>query len=286
MAQSELAKATLTVTYKEVCEATNKGFTLQLDDVKNVGKTSFAPGDIAYIRVYPGGFRPDRYITMGNSTSVGSGVDEIDDECVTFVRSDSGSKQYYSERCSFEWLGRYRIVDNRDSKNIYKDSDSDSKGGSSSSGFSTEFVKVRFDGWDIYVSEVVSGIMKLTYDALYDLWSLTCSEEATVLVEAELLGHPKFGDMYGSIIVDFTAETTIRDCFITVKDACTGSIVAGASIGLGTPGGVKSFVTDAAGRAHVGQLMTGASYPIDVSAYGYQSSNADRLANDSITIQG
>ncbi len=175
-----------------------------------------------------------------------------------FSKSKEGSFGHYCHSVSWHWVGGYRVTDD--------------KGGA---------LRVSIDNWGITLNREVSGIMHVSYTAPYFIYEIHCSRTGKILVEAEQ-DHPKYGMMYGSTTVDFDAESTLKDCYVTVKDACTQAPIPGAHIGVA--GGVGSATTDDNGRAYIGQLHTGRNYNIIVSADGYQSSDEDRLHNDSIQI--
>jgi len=249
---NDLASANLTVTFSK--ETDSVGFELELDEVLNNGQTTFAPGDSAYIKVYPGGHSPNYSSTMGNITVLATNKYETIPaegfEYLVFARDSEQSVSHIIKDISdLKWCGRIPSV------------------------------PVQFGETKIFFSEEVSCVMKLVYRTTYDSWKLSgVNVPCRVLVEAIKDSE----DRYGSMTVDFT-EGEIEDSadriYLTVRDTCTQQIIPGATVEINN----TVYTTDANGRIDLGPLKTG-TYPVRITAQNYQDSDKDRIGNDELVI--
>jgi len=249
---ADLASANLTVTFSK--ETDNVGFNLELDDERNNDKTTFAPGESAYIRVYPGGLSPSSNTSMGIITKVASNtvrmVPPTDYEFMVFARDSEKDFGYLcTELVDVKWCG---FIPN---------------------------VSPQFSELKVSFSEPVSCVMKVQYKTSYDLWRLS-----NVNIPCKVLVEAIKDERYGSLVVDFTIadEEAIQESqtYITVKDACTQQIIPGAVIIFeGT-----EYIADSNGRVDLGVLESG-TYPIKITAEDYQDSDSDRIGNDELVIE-
>lgn len=246
----DLANANLTVTFSK--ESDSVGFELELDEEKNEGKSTFAPGDEVFIRVYPGGLSPSKNTTMGNITVVATDkyetVPNEGFEYLVFARdSEQNVSHIIKDITDLQWCG---YIPN---------------------------VPPIFGETKISFSEEVSCVMKLVYRTTYDSWKLSgVNVSCRVLVEA----IKESEDRYGSMTVDFTEESESEDrVYLTVRDACTQQAISGATVEIN--GGV--YISDANGRIDLG-LMNKGTYPVKITAENYQDSDKDRIGNDELVI--
>lgn len=67
---------------------------------------------------------------------------------------------------------------------------------------------------------------------------------------------------------------------LTIRDYCTGDIVAGAQVSING----RSYTSAEDGRVCLGYLNSGETYPLQVTASGYTDSAADTIPNDNIVV--
>ncbi len=247
---ADLANANLIVTFSK--ETDSAGFELELDEVKNAGKSTFAPGDEVYIKVYPGGLRPSRNSTMGRITVIANNVYENIPaegfEYLVFARdSEQSVSHIIKDITDLRWCGYIP-----DTPPIFGET------------------KISF-------SKEVSCVMKLQYRTTYDSWKLSgVNVPCRVLVEAFT------EDRYGSMTVDFTEGEAGEEpdhIFLVVRDACTEQVIPGATVEIND----AVYVTDAEGKIDLGAIGTG-TYPVRITAQDYQDSDKDRIGNDELVI--
>jgi hypothetical protein len=266
MATTDVAKSNLTLEFGTCLDNATTGFKLEIDTDKHPDNAStFAPGDDVYIRVYPGGFLPEYGYTQGTLTiDAVEIIQNIEDkpEDITFGKSDTGSLSYWCyDLISTEWIGNVLHC------------------------VSPPAITISFES--ITLSQKVSGILRVKYKTKYDRIKLNCGAAMKVLVEAyradaSLINPDLSGEMYGNIIIDFEGEGNTREVILTVRDACSRSIISSASVYLD---GVLKGTTNVNGRINLGQLIKARTYKIKVIAEGYQDTDLDRIANDEFTVQ-
>lgn len=250
---AELANTSTTVVFNKDVETV--GLHLELDDVRNKDKTSFAPGDVVYIRVSPGGLSPSSNSTMGiitkMSVNIVRRVPKEGYEYLIFARDIEKDFSYLcTELVDLQWCG-----------------------------FIPE-ISPRFDELKVSFSDPVSCVMKVQFNTSYDLWRLSgVNIPCKVLVEAFT------EDRYGSLVIDFAP--TVEDeekiqkshTYLSVRDACTQQTIPGAIVVIE---GVE-HIADSNGRVDLGIMETG-TYPIKITAEDYQDSDKDRIGNDQLVI--
>ncbi len=218
-------------------------FKLELDPEQNAGSSSFKPGQTAYIRLFPAGLNPELKTSMGTATIVATRIPLDVEEYITFARGDSASLNYPEADIElWEWKGR--------------------KGPS----------PVFAEEGDIQLPEKFSGILYVKYRTYYDRIAVTCPQEGKVLLEAI---KP---DRYGYIVVDYKPRK--RRVYLTVRDACTRTVIAGAHVYLD---GQFVGLTNDMGRIDLGELDVG-THNIKVVKAGYTPTDEDNIANDSFTV--
>jgi hypothetical protein len=275
---AEELSANTTITFQRQCEVHSGGFSLEINEEDNLGKTSFAPGDTAYLRCYPGFPCKIKHTAGSKGPGKGSGLKYIENECITIVATDSATTQYFvASGFTGGWIGTISTAPTL--------ADPESVPAPPGTPISSAGAKFKIDGWELTFPNVRTGIFQCSYYTSYSSFSITCMEETPVLITAERTDE-KYGEMFGSITVDFTGEVAIRDVYITIKDACTRQIVSGASVFITTPEGELSFTSDDAGRVFIEELQSGMQYPIVIRASGYKDSNQDRIHNDYIEVEG
>lgn len=263
-ASSDLVKVNTTITFGKTCvETSQPSLTLEVNSEDNNDSSSFAPGDTVYIRCYPGGFSPEYSTSAGTLRVVSVNVYEtIKDEYMVFARASTINT----------------------SKPIKSIESIICEGRQAPYGFhQVDLTTIMVSGVDIW-----SGVAKISYTSFYDKLALICNSPWKVLVEAYIedpsyLNPDWIDPMYASTEVDFTeGETTSREVWLTVKDACTKGTVAGASVYID-----DRFVglSDEDGRILVGTLVRGKRYKLLVTCDGYQPTDEDRIENDFIDLE-
>lgn len=75
-----------------------------------------------------------------------------------------------------------------------------------------------------------------------------------------------------------------KNVILVIKDYSTDVIIVGAAVTVTGPNGyIYNGTTDALGKIYLGQRQPG-QYSLVATATGYQSSDADFLANDTFTV--
>lgn len=247
-------KATMTVSFSSTCDtSSSKGFTFEADSDKNGGKSTFmAVDDTAWYRLYPGGSSPTLWSNLGSVSNSGS-VSESVSEYITIYKSKTASlSKTPAGSVSYTWIGAYKGDDTP-----------------------------TFSGTEITFSKSTTGVLQCEYDALYDLLEITTSTSGMLLVTAET------SDRSGDTTVDFTGSSTTRKVYLTVKDACSKSVLQGVSVHMKQAAtGELAYigVTNTSGQLYLGELGTGKKYSIKLVKGGYYDSDKDSIKNDDFTV--
>lgn len=88
-----------------------------------------------------------------------------------------------------------------------------------------------------------------------------------------------------SVTIDFGDSTSIgpKDVTLTIKNWCNQQIIVGAEVTITIEGSPITKISDTSGIVTFPQVPSG-TWPVRVVATGYLNSDADTLANDSITV--
>ena len=216
---------------------------LELDNRLNGQSSRFIPQTDVYIRSFPS--LPDLQVdsTMGTVTIEGHNIPLEVEEEIVFANTQEESLMYPTSSIkSWEWLGR--------------------NGGTP-----------LFNGKTITLPNKVYGVLKVNYISYYDSIKLRSDNEGKVLVYAWN------GSRSGNIVIDYTTET--KPVYLTVKDACTKTIIPGASVFVD---GQFVGLTDNNGRIFLGELRVG-EHQLKITAQNYQDSDRDTIANDKFIIR-
>jgi hypothetical protein len=240
---------TANITFKNSCESSSidSSLSLILDSEKNTNKTRFKANESAYLRIYPNGLNPKLTSTMGDILMDSKDLIEDIVEQIILTKSNSASLRYLPiGKVDYSWIGR------------------DPK------------VTPQFTDKNITFSKEISGVLKVNYQTKYDSIELFSKAEGTILVEASTT------DRYGSITVDFSGigSNVKRPCRLTVKDACSKMIVAGAKIYVDDK---YKGVTGDDGVINLGELSVG-THTIKATKEGYTDSDKDTILNDEFVV--
>lgn len=229
------------ITFSNLAQA--KSFRLELDNEQNSGSSNFRPGETCFVRLYPANQNPQIRVSLGSAQIVGSNIPQQIEEYLVFARKDTASLQYpCSQLNSWEWKGR----------------------DCGTPLFLEEKVKLP---------QKASGILHINYTTFFDRIAVTCSEKAKILLEAIK------EDRYGYIVIDFAPKQ--RPVYLTVKDACSRSVVPNAQVWVD---GVYVGMSDQNGRIYLGQLSTG-KHSLRIIKSGYQPTDKDGIANDEFIVE-
>lgn len=237
---------------------------LSLDAAKNAevygqeSKTTFAPGETAYILAAPSGV----YVLTASAGTIkaeGTGIPKSVTESVTFANSRAATlPSTPMGAVSWEWQGR--------------------SGGTP-----------LFTGANVTVPVAVTGVLKCTYAVAVSRFSLTLTTtdmngaaELSVLVVAEMAGQSgelsvDFGESEGDGGGGDEADVPVE---ILVTDYCTGDPIPGARVYVAG----KTLTTNAAGLVYVGLLTAGQTIPIRCTATHFEDTDQDILNNDSFVV--
>ncbi|MBF0607683.1 MAG: hypothetical protein HQL61_09070 [Magnetococcales bacterium] len=240
---ADLLTGNTTVEFKKTCaRASEESFTFELDSMRNNSKSVFFPvTDTAYLKLFPGNQQPQFWYSMGSAYVVGSGVDTKTED-ITFIDSDSGSlSDIPLNTVTWRWAGR-------------------TKGSGS----------VTFNKSEVKVSDKITGILHVEYQAQYDVVQVTCQQLGLLLLTATK------GNRKGNTTVDFRGEHRQEEVYITVKYACTNEVQPDATVIVD---GQFVGVTDHEGKVYAGRLASG-RHTLKVTKTGFLDSDRDTIAND------
>lgn len=229
--------------------------TLELDSDANEDETTFASGKPAYVRQFP----PGEYSTVVNVGTVKKRLRRVsytvEKEKVYFQNSETANLTYLPEGgVSYAWIG-------------------------------TDFGEPVFNGRVITAHSVIVGVLECTYVTLYDQLMVMYSgiEDTTVLLA--VMNEATEDQDFLRISYEGVESATTRPVIITVKNYCSNEVVENASIALSAIGYPTTyFITDAEGKADLGNLTVGVTYNIKITAVGYRDSDVDSLSNESFTV--
>jgi hypothetical protein len=225
--------------------------------VNGVTKTTFAPGDSAYLKVMTNAVDPYRLAKSGGKTrKTATDVPlEIEDEEVTFLFTDTGEIDYPpSGGVTYSWIGN------------------------------NPGVSPTFAGKEISLSrEIEVGVLSCNYVTLFDRWLLESEEEGDIIVAV------KVGDQVASVTVTFSNDAEegenersgIYD--LVYYDYCDpDNVVPGIPVYMNN---TLLGITDVNGRVAAGYLAQGEHYTLrhDETVDVFSSAD-DELSNDGVTI--
>ncbi|KJR41317.1 hypothetical protein MCHI_002786 [Candidatus Magnetoovum chiemensis] len=250
------SKGNISAQFATSCVIESAGsYRLELNSEDNGSKSAFTPVvDESFIRLYPGGTSPSLWANVGTVSMRSSDQRADYTEYLTIANSNSASLAYLPVgRVQTSWQGAHL-------------------GGS---------VGITFDGQTVNFSSAVSGILKCTYQYSYDLLKATCRDvtEMFIVASKTALG------LYGDITVDFTAEAETVETILTVYHGCSKNVIANASVYVGVSPSEQTYrgKTNANGQLKLGMMSKG-RYSVKATAAGYQSTDADTIANDWFTV--
>lgn len=246
-----MADRTITIEFQEACAAAGGGaeIRLELDEVANDGKTSFSPGEEAFIRVIRSPQNSYSMLSNGTVTKVGSNVPlDVEDEEVAFDYSKEESLQYIPIPSTFSGVNWY----------------------ATSPGLSP-----GLNGDLLQTSSEIVGIGTVDYTTLFDKWKVTTSVGGKIIVVALM------GDVKASLIIDFGGESEEVELDFIVEDYCSGEVVQGAQVHID---GIFKGLTNVYGLVNIGKYLRGSTHTVKIIKSGYTDSNLDNLRNDEFTV--
>lgn len=253
MAKQEALRATDVVTYEEgdwQVEAV-------VEPEENGDQSSFRLGDIPRITVYTDWPIVRKWSNFGTIT--GPITQKVKQREEIFYWTNNPSKTTLNfipvnGSFSYEWLGNVLINDQpaTNPKIIQTEKNLNSPKGK------------------------ITGVLKCTYSVPCYIFDLTDGQRQTMPVFWNSKGA------YGSCQIDFSEETAGKKFVrFKVKDFCTKNPVTGGAR-VFVDG--REFITDAEGMVDLGELTTGKTYPVRITAAGYVDSDKDNITNDEFTL--
>jgi len=228
--------------------AADGSLTLELDDEKNAGVTTFAPGVDCFIKSRTAATIVLKGSTFGNLTIAQGGLQDDQAEELELANEAETSLRYDPAHIvSTAWLGR-------------------------------GLGNVTFAGKAARVAAAGYGILRVIYKSAFTRLRLSgVPEAAKVLVWAR-----DANGRAGDLVVEYGEEgAVLKSVYRVTKSYCTDFAMAGASVWVDE---IYKGITDAAGRLYVGQLLSGSRHTTRVVAAGYKDSDADALANDEFVV--
>jgi hypothetical protein len=224
-------------------------FKFVLESAENSGRTVFAPGDRARLKLYPGGRNPELRPTSGTAKVIMSGITEEVTEFIAFRDSADAKTDYYIDKLiSAVWEG-------------------------------TGSGRPKIYGSRLVLPESTTGVMKVTYETSCDIVDVTGSRATYILVTASSDGLE--GDFLLDFTNGFTTEIYSRDVVMTVRDACTKETLPDAAVYIN---GRYTGKSDSEGVLRLGSLKKG-TYSLKITKSGYQSTDQDNIRNDWFTVE-
>ncbi len=247
-----MPESSLSITFgKELGDSLVDHISVELDNDKNEGKTSFEVGETAYLKVFYN--ESYTYETSGgalNKAATGL-LWDIEDEYVTFAGvSDAYLAYLPSGTVSYEWVGN--------------------SGGSP-----------VFNGRKVTLADTAVAVLKCSYKTKGDRLSLLFNQEGQVLVLVQE------GTAKASVTVNFAVEDQDPIPYrIKVTDYCSGDTLTSVNVTITTTGSpmdgevLAGGGTDANGEVYLGMLVPGRQYDLSMTKSGYLNSGSDQLNND------
>ena len=222
-------------------------------------KSSFAPGETAYLRLTPGGGVYTMASSAGNVGRAASNVPYPVEDDLTFANEKSASLSADPlTAVDWEWLGK--------------------SGGTP-----------LFDGRNVFVSAPVTAVLHCEYTAKGDRLRLTVTsadmagrDELPVVVSVVQGGETVSATVAFSVSdEDGGGDTDPVPVDIEVKSYCDDSVIAGATVYIN---GVSVGTTNANGMVYAGYLTPGVEYSLRATHPDFISSDTDVLSNDRFVI--
>ena len=237
---------------------------LELDSDYNASvygqsKSSFAPGETAYLRLTPGGGAYTMACSAGTVGRAASNVPYTVEDDLTFANEKSASLSADPlNTVAWEWLGR--------------------SGGTP-----------LFNGRSVSVASPVTAVLHCEYTASGDRLRLTVTsadmggrDELPVVVSVVRDGETASVTVTFSTNIDEDGgDTDPVPVDIEVKSYCDDSVIAGATVYIN---GVSVGTTNANGMVYAGILTPGVEYALRVTHPDFISSDTDVLSNDRFII--
>ena len=232
-----------------------RAISLDFDTDKNAGKTTFNPGDIAYLRLFLQSSDPyTAEVNMGEAKTSATNIHfSIDDEEVRFANIEFGYLRYRPcNDVSYRWIGK-------------------------------DAGTPLFNGKKITLTQSFVAILNCDYKTEGDRLAVNSDKVGSVLVVVIQ------GEEQASLVVPFVDEDGDGDgeeptpvpYELEVKDYCTDAVLAGVTVYFD---GVDIGQTDVNGVIVLGALVPGDFHELKMAKAGYMNSEDDRLNNDSFTV--
>lgn len=257
-------RVSVTFTTKETEDSSAPDLSIALDTAKNTevygeSKTTFAPGEAAYLKVLASS--DESYALHISATGVisrsGSDIPYSISEDLNFAMASTVTLSHKPRvgSMNWDWLGK-------------------------DPGYSP-----LFDGKQVSVPDDVVAVLRCDYQTFGDRWKLSIPastlslegvDSMTVLVVAVQ------GNSQASCTVTYeSAETSPIPIDLKVSDFCSEEVVEEVRVYLD---GESKGTTNSNGRIYLGMLVPGTAYSLLMTKDGYVDSDLDILYNDSFTV--
>ena len=238
---------------------TSDGIHLSLDTERNrevygEEKTTFAPGEAAYLKLISSFDNYELYTSAGSVSRVASNILYEHSENIIFRFEQKASlEQNPVGAVSWEWLGRSA---------------------------ETPF----FNGKDVSIPEAEVAVLKCDYKVSGDRLRLVVSHGSMYgNSELDVVVVAVKGENKASSTVSYSTEeggvpTPIE---LEVSDFCSGEVVDEVEVFLD---GTSVGTTNINGKIYLGELLTGSTHQLKMTKTGYVDSDQDVLHNDEFTV--
>jgi len=251
----------VTVTFSAPAGVSTAGaLSLSLDSEYNIKiygqtKSTFAPGQTAYLRLLHGGNIYTMESSIGTIDKVASNVFYTTTENITFANTNTASLSNNPiEKVTWNWIGK--------------------DGG-----------QPQFDGKTITMNEAITGVLHCEYQVAGDRLALnvTIPDMGTEIEIPALVVVTQSGNtVFQTVTFTFLAgDVGPVDTNIRVSSYCDDSLVIGAKVYVNNE---LMGETNSQGICYVGKLMPGVEHKLLVTKHDFTPSNLDVLANDRFVI--
>lgn len=245
-----MAEKSTTISFVPLSDVVDDFILLELDDVKNAGRTTFNVGEKVYLRFLTPS--SDAYVikvSAGTAQTESTNIHyPITDDEKQFPNVDSGYLSYIPcTAVDYEWIGHSAGVP-------------------------------YFNGRRITLKQISVAVLNNNYSVRGNRLSVVSNVVGTVLIVVIQ------GDNQASLAITIEDEEAVGDPVayeLEARDYCTDDVLVGATIYFDN---VDIGQTDENGIIALGALIPGSTHSLRMEKAGYINSENDRLNNDSFVV--
>lgn len=251
----------VTITYANIAASEDsRSLSLSLDEDKNretygQSKSSFAPGEAAYLKLLPTMKNYDLYSSTGTIKTSAKRIAYEISEDISFTMSKSAALQYFpSGSVSWEWIGNAPE-------------------------------SPLFTGKTVTIGSPAVAILRCTYNVLGDRLKLTVNQaEMGDYDEIDVTVVAVSGESQASATVSYGGEAGVpHPVDLEVSSFCREEeVVEGVEVFID---GESKGTTNSNGLIYIGDLVPGSVHQLKmINKDGFKDSDRDPLYNDEFTV--